>query len=112
MHVGDPTILKRLDDFSAPRLVEYFDENPCQVFRKSLDRELFTLPPVRRSAVQESRAEADLGVTIEAQFTVGEYDIVILSAKESNGLQTWLNRNGYKIPVGHGPYSSPIFARI
>jgi hypothetical protein len=31
---------------------------------------------------------------------VGEYDIVILSAKESNGLETWLNRNGYRIPRG------------
>jgi hypothetical protein len=27
-------------------------------------------------------------------------DIVILSAKESSGLETWLNRNGYKIPRG------------
>jgi hypothetical protein len=41
-----------------------------------------------------------LGVTVEARFSVGEYDIVILSAKESNGLETWLNRNGYKIPKG------------
>ncbi len=98
VHVGDPAILKRLDDFSAPRLVEYFDENPCQVFRQSLDIESLRVPTA--AMPQESRNEADLGVTIEAQFSVGEYDIVILSAKESNGLQTWLNRNGYKIPKG------------
>lgn len=97
VHVGDPNILQRLDDFSAPRLVEYFDDNPCQVFRKS--NRVFS-PAPSSAPVQESLAEADLGVTIEAQFTVGEYDIVILSAKESNGLQTWLNRNGYKIPRG------------
>lgn len=41
-----------------------------------------------------------MGVTVEARFSVGEYDIVILSAKESNGLETWLNRNGYRIPQG------------
>ncbi len=41
-----------------------------------------------------------LGVTIEAQYTVGEYDIVILSAKQSDGLETWLQENGYKIPLG------------
>ncbi|MEO0855116.1 MAG: DUF2330 domain-containing protein, partial [Cyanobacteria bacterium J06648_11] len=29
VHVGDPEIIKRLDAFSAPRLVEYFDKNPC-----------------------------------------------------------------------------------
>jgi hypothetical protein len=30
----------------------------------------------------------------------GEYDIVILSAKESGGLETWLRTNGYRIPRG------------
>jgi len=39
-------------------------------------------------------------VTIEAQYTVGEYDILILSAKESDGLETWLTQNGYRIPKG------------
>jgi hypothetical protein len=29
VHVGDPQIIERLDAFSAPRLVEYFDPNPC-----------------------------------------------------------------------------------
>src|SRR5262249_37832592 len=42
------------------------------------------------------------GVTIEAQYTIGEYDILILSAKESDGLELWLRENGYKIPTGAG----------
>src|SRR5262245_66310245 len=29
VHIGDPKILERLDAFSAPRLVEYFDVYPC-----------------------------------------------------------------------------------
>ncbi|NER80688.1 MAG: DUF2330 domain-containing protein, partial [Leptolyngbya sp. SIO1D8] len=29
VNVGDPAIVQRLDDFSAPRLVEYFDPDPC-----------------------------------------------------------------------------------
>ncbi len=41
-----------------------------------------------------------LGVTIEAQYTVGEYDILILSAQQSTGLETWLRQNGYRIPAG------------
>jgi hypothetical protein len=40
------------------------------------------------------------GVTIEAQYLVGEYDILILSAKESTGLRDWLTDNGYHIPAG------------
>ncbi len=37
-------------------------------------------------------------VTVVDQFTVGEYDVVLLDAKESDGLVTWLTSNGYKIP--------------
>jgi hypothetical protein len=39
-------------------------------------------------------------VTIESKFSVGEYDILILSAKESSGLETWLRQNNYRIPDG------------
>jgi hypothetical protein len=39
-------------------------------------------------------------VTVEAQYTVGEYDILILSAKESYGLETWVSENGFRIPYG------------
>jgi hypothetical protein len=98
VHVGDPKIIERLDAFSAPRLVEYFDPDPCE--RALSDR--FPASPVnllggaRRGAADESA----LGVTVEARFSVGEYDILILSAKESNGLETWLNRNDYRIPRG------------
>jgi hypothetical protein len=42
----------------------------------------------------------DYGVTVEAKFAVGEYDIVILSAEYSLGLYDWLKDNGYKIPDG------------
>jgi hypothetical protein len=50
-----------------------------------------------KSAAKEDK---DLGVKVEAKYLVGEYDILILSAKESSGLKTWLEENGYKIPVG------------
>ena len=57
--------------------------------------------PVSELNAPADRAEAKaLGVTVEAEYTVGEYDIVILSAKESSGLETWLQQNGYKIPFG------------
>jgi hypothetical protein len=47
------------------------------------------------------RREADgPGVKIEAQFTVGEYKILILSAQEATGLDTWLRDNKYTIPEG------------
>ena len=49
---------------------------------------------------QDAARAKSLGVTIEARYTVGEYDILILSAKESSGLETWLRSSGYRIPAG------------
>ncbi|NOS76860.1 MAG: DUF2330 domain-containing protein [Nitrospira sp.] len=100
IHVGDPAVLKHLADYSAPRLVEYFDENPCRRYDMLQDRmgAMKSMAP----AAAEAKRERDqvLGVTVEAQYLVGEYDILILSAKESAGLETWLTENGYKIPAG------------
>ena len=47
------------------------------------------------------------GVTIEAQFTVGEYKVVILSAKDSTGLEAWLQAEKYAIPAGAEPLLRP-----
>jgi len=49
------------------------------------------------------RRGRDLGVKIEAQFTVGEYEVLILSASDSMGLDTWLRREKYNIPAGAEP---------
>ncbi|MBW4616196.1 MAG: DUF2330 domain-containing protein [Desmonostoc vinosum HA7617-LM4] len=99
VRVAEPKIIERLDAFSAPRLVEYFDSDPCEPMYDAVRP---SVPP--RSAVSNEsgrgRSDRSLGVTVEARFNVGEYDIVILSAKESGGLETWLKRNGYKIPRG------------
>jgi hypothetical protein len=96
IHVGDNALIDHLDAYSAPRLVEYWDEDPCAIRYRTQ-----AMPPAPTSgaAQDQSRASA-LGVKIEAQYTVGEYDIVILSAEQSNGLETWLTETGYKIPNG------------
>ncbi|MEM1290831.1 MAG: DUF2330 domain-containing protein [Cyanobacteria bacterium P01_H01_bin.162] len=106
VNVGNPAIVQRLDDFSAPRLVEYFDPDPCAPML--LLDEAEALPSPTRGAVPQSpTADGALGVTIEAQFAVGEYDIVILSAEESDGLETWLIQNGYQIPTGASELLQP-----
>jgi hypothetical protein len=97
VRVAEPKIIERLDAFSAPRLVEYFDSDPCAPVYKI--NEMRPMPTAARSD-SSTQEDSSLGVTVEAKFNVGEYDIVILSAKESGGLETWLNRNGYKIPQG------------
>jgi hypothetical protein len=107
VHVGDPKVLKRLDAFSAPRLVEYFDANPCEP-AMLYDRRSLAAPMAQEAnGLAKARSSSALGVTVEAQFSVGEYDIVVLGAKESNGLETWLGQNGYKIPRGAAPLFRP-----
>jgi hypothetical protein len=97
IHVGDRAVLQHLDAYSAPRLVEYFDANPCDVAKQMpMSRGAASAPMFAKA----EKAADSLGVIIEARYTVGEYDILILSAKESSGLETWLRDNGYRIPAG------------
>jgi hypothetical protein len=46
-------------------------------------------------------------VKIEAQFDVAEYKILILSATEAAGLQTWLEQNHYQVPKDAEPLLRP-----
>jgi hypothetical protein len=102
IHVGEKALVDHLDAYSAPRLVEYFDSNPCErLDYRMMDR--LAMPAAKSSVRAEQARARALGVTIEAQYTVGEYDILILSAQESSGLETWLQQNGYRIPPGASP---------
>jgi len=47
------------------------------------------------------------GVEVEAKFEVGEYDIEVLSANDSSGLDAYLRANDYNIPDGAAPYLAP-----
>lgn len=100
IHVGDRAVLDHLDAYSAPRLVEYFDPDPCRAYAMEGDRKMAAAPQALGMARDEAMKAKSLGVTIEAKYTVGEYDILILSAKQSGGLETWLTENGYNVPAG------------
>ena len=97
--VVDMKTIDHLDGYTAPRLVEYHDGDPCTPL---------LMPMVRRGAVPTAAPSGGLaqvasryrGVTVEANYDVGEYDVSILSAQESDGLVNFLNDNGYKIPAG------------
>ena len=99
IHVGDKALVDHLDAYSSPRLVEYFDPDPCRpiMAERAAPMAMAGVAGGRGGGAGQGRG---LGVTIEAQYTVGEYDILILSAQQSNGLETWLRENGYRIPSG------------
>jgi hypothetical protein len=95
--VVDPKTIDHIDHYTAPRLVEYSDFDPCH-------------PPMPASVAMsaagqprfmaEEKLRRSYGVTIEASYDVAEYDVLILSAKESDGLVNWLVDNHYRIPQG------------
>ncbi len=99
INVADRTLIEHLDAYTAPRLVEYHDPDPCARYElKSMGAADAAFPQANRVFDQESSRSR--GVTIEASYTVGEYDILILSAQESSGLIEWLEENDYRIPKG------------
>ena len=103
-------VFQKIDTLSAPRLVEYWEQDPCYVepeyeYKMSARRGDMMVP----SSVMEM-ADKDYGVKIEAQFSVAEYDIVILSARDSGGLDAWLRKEKYNIPKGAETVLRPYVA--
>jgi hypothetical protein len=102
-----PQLFERLDAFTAPRLSEFWEHDPCH----TLDYAGFASGMMgvgTASADSETNAEGapNGGVKVEAQFVTGEYDVTILSATESDALEAWLRSNGFALP----PHASEALA--
>ena len=115
VRVGDKRLFDRLDAYSSPRLAEYFDPDPCPSghrFNEAMALRAAPAAPMA-SADRQRKSERDqaLGITVEASYTVGEYDIVMLSAQQSLGLETWLRENGYRMPPGAAVALKPYVAQ-
>ena len=91
INVAERALVEHLDAYTAPRLVEYHDPDPCMRYEYLKRSAMNDAALPSTMALEESGRS--LGVTIEASYTVGEYDILILSADESIGLIQWLDEN-------------------
>ena len=103
----DPEVFDHVDQLTAPRLVEYWEQDPCSDQSESSIGTFSNMPggPPRPDVEQEKS-----DVRVLAQFVVGEYDVVVLGADDSMGLDRWLHEHGYKIPDGAEPYLRPYVA--
>lgn len=91
-----PEVFSRIDELAAPRLVEYWEQDPCAP-------PPYGLMGGKGKVIVESSSDmalVDSAVKIEAKFTVAEYEILILSARDSAGLDKWLRSKKYRIPEG------------
>lgn len=93
-------LFSKFDAYSAPRIVEYYDDNPCAREFKAIYNNAMAKQEMATEAIEDSNIaiEKEYNVKIEAKYSVEEYDILILSAKESDGLKRWLTDNDYSIP--------------
>ena len=112
LHEGDvktltKDIFTKVDQMGAPRLVEYWEQDPCGPDYNEEQMIPASMAMAGAGADMMDDAKKDYGVKIEAQFTVGEYQIVILSAKDSTGLDSWLRDSHYQIPKGAEPLLRP-----
>ena len=94
--VVDMKTIDHLDAYTAPRLVEYHDADPCAPMVIASRGGPGAVPAPMALAMAPDQARYK-GVTVEANYDVGEYDVSILSAKESDGLVNFLTDNGYRI---------------
>jgi hypothetical protein len=98
--VVETKTINHLDAYTAPRLVEYYDEDPCRTIYPMAVASPQSLASAGMPKTVDRRRSDYATVTVEATYDVGEYDISILSAQESDGLVQWLTDNGYRIPAG------------
>jgi len=103
-------VFAKVDKMGSPRLVEYWEQDPCYVERAYDDEDRMAVRDYAPRAAKSEMAKQDYGVTVEARFEVGEYQISILSAKDSTGLDRYLRDQRYKIPQGAEPLLRPYVA--
>lgn len=101
INVAERSLIDHIDAYTAPRLVEYHDPDPCQRYMREEDSMARRSVPMASAEMRDGARSK--GVIIEASYAVGEYDILILSAEDSGGLIEWLTGNGYKLPAGAEP---------
>ena len=102
-------VFGKVDTLSAPRLVEYWEQNPCEVrYDREMKEEVALTAGVAREEDADDASDAkEYHVKVEAKFSVGEYDIEVLSAQQSTGLDRWLRDHDYTIPKNAEPLLRP-----
>jgi hypothetical protein len=82
VHISQTSLLDHLDAYTAPRLVEYYDSNPCARIDFKQQRSLATQGVAFDEVIVTASREKSLGVTIEESFSAGEYDILIFGQRK------------------------------
>ncbi len=102
----DPNLVDLVSIYGTPRAVVYTCDDALSVSAPNLP--IGCAGNIGCAAKEFSGMDGfgDTGantVVIESAFTVGGYELVVLSAEQSGDLWSWLDQNGYAIPASGLP---------
>lgn len=104
--IADSAVIAKIEQYSVPRLAEYWDPDPCPEERLERAGRAMPMASMDEMSMAPTPMQArrpDLGVHVEQQYSLEEYDIVVIKAERGDGLEEWLRREGYRIPEGASP---------
>ena len=113
IHIGDREIFKKLDQYSSPRLVEYFDPNPCEL--DSRRRRVWG----SRASTKLHRAEASRAAGQRARRHRSRHNTPSANTTSSScrpssptGSKPGCRKTATRFPSEHIARSNPTSARI
>jgi hypothetical protein len=101
--------VERIDAATAPRFTIRQDPDPCFVPSKSVTASRHVGAPGAAMPIAAA-APRPPAVVVEARYAVGDYDVAILSASESDALLKWLASEGYQVPAAAEPVLAAYIA--
>ena len=104
-------IFDDLEASTAPGLKEFDEISTCHLPRPAAKPRGKARVRVKMSSGTPKHTSSSEEVIIEGEFVVGEYEIAILSARESHALEQWLSENGYLVPKGASKVLAPYIAQ-
>jgi hypothetical protein len=108
IRTADARLVERIDAATAPRFTIRKDDNPCFVPSQSAKG---ARSAAHAGAMPTAAAAANApAVVVEARYAVGEYDVAVLSASQSDALIKWLASEGYQVPAAAEPVLAAYIA--
>ncbi|MCB1158282.1 MAG: DUF2330 domain-containing protein [Leptospiraceae bacterium] len=98
IHVGENQFFDRLHGFTSPLFEVKQDLSPCLRMQPSLRKANGHAESVAPFGADLKPIKNNYSVKVEASYSIGEYDIQILSSQDSKALVSWLKHNGYYVP--------------
>jgi hypothetical protein len=100
--VVDDQVFASLEAFSAPKVTEIYEPDPCDAPMGGRGMAMAPSMESAKAADEAPRSRgpraSDFGVKIESHFFAGEYEIAVLAGKDSSGLVKWLQLFKYEVP--------------